>query len=219
MNSEDLIPIAGKKMPIRVLLDIMNLEAELKGASYWGTYLLYYAFDTNDSELRGEVERRLQTMGQAKYEREKHSTEEEVTPPQAGMNKLNQDQIYFALRCAIYELMELKDEKDKYLFQHQNQWTAIFWCIVDLSIGIFGYQYDDFRDLISKLNLVDIRVKFVITSINDCTHTDYKDVPSLWVCTKNKSRGTNAFKKMKKIAEEFQKLLAKHGLKRPDNPS
>jgi len=217
MNLEDLVHIAGKIMPVRVILDIMALEAELKGASYWGTYLLYHAFDTNDRELRGEVERRLLTMGQAKYEKTEKSVErDESESPEEG--KLNQEQINFALRCAICELMDIKDNNDAYLFQHQNQWMAIFWCVVDLSIGIYAYQYDDFEKLICQLNLNEIRVRFVLTSINDCTHTDYKDVPSQWTCTSTNSRGKNAFKRMKSIVKEFQSLLAKHGLKSPQKP-
>lgn len=214
MNVEDLVHIAGKGMPVRVLLEIMNLEAELKGASYWGTYLLYYAFDTNDSELRGEVERRLLALGQAKYQRRENSIDRE-TQDSPEEKQLSEEQIHFALRCAICELMEVKDENDDYLFKHQNQWIAIFWCVVDLTIGIYSFQYDDFENLIKQLNLNDIRVKFVITSINDCTHTDFKDVPSQWKCSCTSSRGKKVFQRMTNIAEEFQNILAKHGLKRP----
>ena len=213
MNGNDLISIGGKKLPIRVVLGIMELEADLKGASYWGTYLLYHAFDFKDSELRGEVERRLILMGQPKYNRKNNDMDEEDNPQ--GEIRLSQDEIHFKIRCAIYELMDIKTDNGKYLFEHQNQWIAIFWCIVDLAIGIYEYQYEDFKMLIDQLTLTDIRVKFVLTSINDCTHTDYQGVPSTWVCTSTTSRGKNAFNRMNEICKAFQKLLEKHGLKRP----
>lgn len=213
MNGDDLISIGDKKLSIRVVLGIMELEAELKGASYWGTYLLYHAFDFKDAELRGEVERRLLQMGQPKYNGINNDTDG-VEKPQ-GEIRLSKEEIYFKIRCAIYELMELKTENEKYLFEHQNQWIAIFWCVVELAIGIYEYQYDDFKNMIEQLTLTDIRVKFVLTSINDCSHTDYKGIPSTWVCTSKTSRGKNAFNRMSEISKEFQKLLEKHGLKRP----
>ena len=213
MNCEDFISIGDKKLPIRVVLGIMELEADLKGASYWATYLLYHAFDFKDGELRGEVERRLLLMGQPKYDGLNNDTDGEVNPK--SEIRLSQDEIYFKIRCAIYELMELKTENEKYMFEHQNQWIAIFWCIVELAIGIYEYQYEDFKKLIDQLIITDIRVKFVITSINDCSHTDYQGIPSTWVCTSKTSRGKNAFNRMKEISEVFQRLLEKHGLRIP----
>ena len=68
--------------------------------------------------------------------------------------------------------------------------------------------------MIEQLTLTDIRVKFVLTSINDCSHTDYQGIPSTWVCTSKTSRGKNAFNRMCEISKEFQKILEKHGLKR-----
>lgn len=211
MNGEDQISIGRKKLPIRVVLGIMELEADLKGASYWGTYLLYHAFDFKDAELRGEVERRLFQMGQPKYDGINSDMDGEENLQ--GEIRLSQEEIDFKIRCAIYELMDIKTDNGKYLFEHQNQWVAIFWSIVGLAIGIYEYQYEDFKILIDRLTLTDLRVKFVLTSINDCTHTDYQGVPSTWVCTSTTSRGKNAFNRMKEIAEEFKKLLNKHGLK------
>ncbi len=217
MNVEDIVSVAGKKLPIRVLFSLIELEAELKGASYWGTYLLYYAFDTNDSELRCEVERRLLSMGQPKYEN-KGKNDDKESPQQPNEVCLDNEQAIFALRCAIYEVLNQKDEDGNYLITHQNQWTAIFWCVVDLSIGIFAFEYEQFKELVERMNLGDIRVPFVMTSVNDCSKTDYRDVPSQWVCTSKSNRGRKAFDKMKLIADVFQKILAKQGLKRPQNP-
>ena len=209
MNIEDLISINGKRLPVRVLLNIMDLEADLKGASYWATYLLYYAYDTKDSELRGEVERRLLALKQPPYEGK------ETPPPPPSQPIMYNHEILFKLRCAICELMELKDNQGEYLFTYQNQWIAIFWDVVELSIGIYAFQYQDFKSLVEQLNLVDIRVQFVFTSINDCAHTDYKGIHNEWIYTGKSSKGRTAFNKMKQIAEEFQKLLEKHGLKTP----
>ena len=217
MNGEDLISIGGKKLPIRVVLGIMEIEADLKGASYWASFLLYHAFDFKDTELRGEVERRLSQMGQPKYDGINSDMDGDDNPP--SEIRLSQEEINFKIRCAIYELMDIKTDNGKYLFEHQNQWVAIFWCIVELAIGIYEYQYEDFKNLIDQLTITDIRVKFVLTSINDCTHTDYQGIPSAWVCSSTTSRGKNAFNRMKEISEAFQKLLEKHGLKRPQNPS
>ena len=99
MNGEDLISIGDKKLPIRVVLGIMELEADLKGASYWGTFLLYHAFDFKDAELRGEVERRLLQMGQPKYNGINNDTDG-VEKPQ-GEIRLSQEEIYFSNRKKI----------------------------------------------------------------------------------------------------------------------
>lgn len=211
MNIEDIISIDGKKLPVRVVLSLMELEADLKGASYWGTYLLYHAFDTNDKELREEVGQRLSAMGQPRYEGRDQKENQKSLKGLSG-NNLTQGEIHFRLKLAIYELMELKDKEGKYLFEYQNHWIAIFWKVVELHIGIFEYQYDEFKNLIESLDLTDLRVKFVKTSINDCMHNGYRGFSSQWVCQSTSSRGQNAFARMKLIDEEFGKLLEKNGL-------
>lgn len=108
---------------------------------------------------------------------------------------------------AIRYVMDLKDEKNHYLFKLKNQWYAIYRILADRKI-VRVNDFAGFSAYIDGLKLGELRKPLTARELSKCNAGILSDKFKDWDIAKASS--SEQFVKMKHIADPFNEFLGKH---------
>lgn len=211
MNINDIMIVGTHQVRLGLVLGLIE-DAESPLEAYrWATTALMHAFDTKDSDLRERVSKLLAAKELSPYKpyidvhEAGHKEKQRMAP--AVMR--------FQLKMAIEELMGKKDGEGHPLFNQKNHWWAVYRICVDKEIlNLKENRYKEFIALIDSMCLQSVNSELDMATLSNITQDLYCYPFALWDSHKpygEGSRKMTAFLRMKKVGEEFMKILEEKG--------
>jgi len=218
MNLNDVMLVGTHPITLRVVLGLME-DAESSLEVYrWAATAMMHAFDTQDLELRQQINKILDEKGlkpYGQYEPEQ-SNQVNASAIEKRQKKTMPPAVQqMQLKLAIEALMALKDKDNKELFCQKNHWWAVYRLCVDMEVmGLKENRYKEFIELIDKLELQHINAVLDMATLSNISQDLYRYPFTKWELHKpwgDGSRKISAYQRMYEIAESFQKILEEKG--------
>ncbi len=109
-----------------------------------------------------------------------------------------------AVAEAIRYVMELKDERDEYVFLYQPQWFGIYRILADRDI-VAKNSYTPFEGYIQGLALGELRVKVIGKDLSKYADTPYCLEFAKW--SKHKAQSATLYDRIYAVASAFSAKL------------
>jgi len=105
---------------------------------------------------------------------------------------------------AIRYVMDLKDERDKYVFRYQPQWFGIYRILADRDI-VAKNAYSSFEPYVNGLALGELRVKVIGKDLCKYADTPYCKEFAKW--SKSEAVNPTTYDKIHSVAAAFKAKL------------
>ncbi len=214
MNLSDTFIVRNLRVPLKLVLGLMESADSAEEAKSWALSALFHASYTHDDSLRDYLHAALERKGLHPYS-EDH-VEESCQPVKQTPEQLEAAKALLRsqLKTILDNLMRMRDDEGKPLFSQKNHWWAVFRIFVDRRInGLQEKRYTEFIHLISTLNLSQLNAELDMSTLSNITQDAVFRLPfSKW--EKPFGEGTrrlHAYEHMHAIAQEVlsQVILAK----------
>ena len=217
MNQDDVFIVRNHRVPLRLVLGLMEDADSPEETKSWALSALFHAGYTHDDVLRDYLHEALERKGLHPYSEyrveERNQPEEEKTEEQVRIERT----IFLShLKTILENLMNTQDENGKPLFCQKNHWWAVFRIFVDKKIdNLKENRYKEFIHLVSTLNLKKMNAPLDMSTLSNITQEDFRLPFSKWAAKRpygEGSRKLSAFDRMYEIALEIQTQLTLAGL-------